>query len=225
MSSWWTPSYIPFDEADKIVEDYEKGICIYCSVADWENSLRGKKDDLDYKNPVQRLLKEIDEKRACQHEAEELIRDSSKLEWYSFRYLTRDEIVRIVVTNREKMGLRPYPAKDDTEGMLCYNAILDKWVVMHPHQAYGIKVLIDCEQAREKKAWAALPWKVRAKKFLGDVELRLLEFIFVVIALPIEVISRVLKLDRSQKVILFKDDFGGYHKWCEAEKHKFHKYL
>ena len=70
-----------------------------------------------------------------------------------------------------------------------------------------------------------MPWKVRAKKFLGDVELRLLEFIFVVITLPIEVISRVLKLDRSQKVILFKDDFGGYHKWCEAEKHKFHKYL
>ncbi len=225
MSSWWTPSYIPFDEADKIVEDYEKGICIYGNVTDWENSLRGKKDDLDYKNPVQRLLKEIDEKRACQHKAEELIRDSTKLDWYSFRYLTRDDVVRIVVTNREQMGLPTYPAKDDTEGMLRYNTILDEWVVLHPHQAYGIKVLIDCEQAREKKAWATLPWKVRAKKFLGDVELRLLEFIFVVIALPIEVISRVLKLDRSQKVILFKDDFGGYHKWCEAEKHKFHKYL
>lgn len=225
MSSWWTPSYIPFDEADKIVEDYEKGICIYGSVTDWENSLRGKKDDLDYKNPVQRLLKEIDEKRACQHEAEELIRDSSKLEWYSFRYLTRDEIVRIVVTNREKMGLPPYPAKDDMEGTLRYNTILDAWVVSHPNQAYGIQLLKDFEQAEEKEAWAALPWKVRAKKFLGDAAFKLLEFILVVIALPIDVISRVLKLDRSQKSILIRDDFGSYYKWCEAEKHKFHKYL
>lgn len=49
MSIWWTPSYIPYDEADKIVEDYEKGLCIYGTVTDWENSLRGKKDDLDYK--------------------------------------------------------------------------------------------------------------------------------------------------------------------------------
>lgn len=225
MSSWWTPSYIPFDEADKIVEDYEKGICIYGSVTDWENSLRGKKDDLDYKNPVQRLLREIDEKRACQHKAEELIRDSSKLEWYSFRYLTRDEVVRIVVTNREQMGLPPYPAKDDSEGMLRYNAILDAWVVSHPNQAYGIKVLINCEQAREKKAEAALPWKVRAKKFLGDATFKLLEFVIVAIALPIEIVLRILKLDRGQESLLIKDDFDGYHKWCEAEKHEFHKYL
>lgn len=226
MSIWWTPSYISYDEADKIVEDYEKGICIYGNVTDWENSLRGKKDDLDYKNPVQRLLKEIDEKRACQHEAEELIRDSSKPEWYSFRYLTRDEIVRIVVTNREKMGLPPYPAKDDTEGMLCYNAILDKWVVMHPNQAYGIKVLIDCEQARKKKAWAALPWSVRAKEFLFDAGVYLLWFVLAVITLPISIIYRILLLkSQSDRTICFEDDFGGYYKWCKAEKHKFHKYL
>lgn len=224
MSSWWTPSYIPFDEADKIVEDYEKGICIYGSVTDWENSLRGKKDDLDYKNPVQRLLKEIDEKRACQHKAEELIRDSSKFEWYSFRYLTRDEIVRIVVTNREKMGLPPYPAKDDTEGMFRYNAILDAWVVSHPNQAYGITKLIDCEQAGKKKAWAALPWKVRAKEFLLKAGFYLLVFVFSVITLPISIYQH-LRIKSQSGLDIIVDDFGGYYKWCEAEKHKFHKYL
>lgn len=224
MSIWWTPSYIPYDEADKIVEDYEKGGCIYGNVTDWENSLRGKKDDLDYKNPVQRLLKEIDEKRACQHKAEELILDSAKLERYSSRYLTRDEIVRIVVTYREQMGLPPYQAKDDTEGMLRYNAILDAWVVSHPNQAYGIKLLRDYEQAKKKQAWAALPWKVRAKEFLFDAGVYLLMFIFAVITFPISIYQN-LRIKSQSELNIIVDDFGGYYKWCKAEKHKFHKYL
>lgn len=224
MSIWWTPSYIPYDEADKIVEDYEKGICIYGNVTDWENSLGRKKDDIASENPVQRLLKEIDENRACQHKAEELILDSAKLERYSSRYLTRDEIVRIVVTNREKMGLPPYPAKDDTEGLLRYNAILDAWVVSHPNQAYGIKLLRDCEQAKEKEAWAALPWKVRAKEFLLKAGFYLLVFIFSVITLPITIYVN-LRIKSQSELNIIVDDFGGYLKWCKARNHKFHKYL
>lgn len=59
MSIWWTPSYIPYDEADKIVEDYEKGICIYGNVTDWENSLGRKKDDIASENPVRGYSKKL----------------------------------------------------------------------------------------------------------------------------------------------------------------------
>ena len=225
---WWTPSYIPFDEADKIVEDYEKGLSFHGidpRSEDFQRTYQSNPEE-PRENPLLLLLKAVDAWRSRQHMAEALIRSpTERCQWPKFHPLSQNEIVRIVVTQREQMGLPPYPAANDKKGMLRYNALLDEWVISHPNTPYGIDVLLACKRQKEQQARSQLPWTVRFKEWLTEFGVQCLVWTLGGIAWIMSLPFRLLTSNRRSGTIVWRDDFGAYNKWCQAEGYKFHKYL
>lgn len=225
---WWTPSYIPFDEADKIVEDYEKGLRFHGidpRSEDFQRTYQSNPEE-PRENPLLLLLKVVDAWRSRQHMAEALIRSpTERCQWPKFHHLSQNEIVRIVVTQREQMGLPPYPAANDKKGMLRYNALLDEWVISHPNTPYGIDVLLACERQKEQQVRSQLPWTVRFKEWLTEAGVHFLVGTLGILVWIIYFPFYLLQLIRGSKDEVISDDFGSYFKWCKTRKYKFHKYL